>query len=169
MTLSAGVLLFKVVGDDVLQVLIAHMGGPFWEKRDDRAWSIPKGEHEETDDPKTVATREFEEEMGSPLPHGPLIELGTIKQPSGKKVTSFALEADFDATDVQSNLFEMEWPKKSGQFKTFPEIDRAEWFDCATARVKLLKGQVGFLDLLLEHLAEDGRSVVEKSQEGALF
>lgn len=161
---SAGALLFKVVGDGVLQVLIAHMGGPFWEKKDDRAWSIPKGEYGETDNPREVAEREFEEEMGSRLPRGTLMDLGTIKQSSGKNVTVFALEADFDTSKVQSNLFEMEWPRGSGRFESFPEIDRAEWFDCAIARIKLLKGQVEFLDRLLERLADDGRTVVESSQ-----
>lgn len=153
---SAGTMLYQL-DDGVLRVLIAHMGGPLWAKKDERAWSIPKGEYEDGDDPRVAAAREFEEELGSPLPAGELKELGTIKQSSGKLVIAYALEADFDAAGAQSNLFEMEWPRGSGILRSFPEVDRAEWVDCATARVKLVSGQVGFLDRLLEHLRGQGR------------
>lgn len=165
--LSAGTVLYQLK-DDVLWVLIAHMGGPFWARKDNRAWSIVKGEYDEGDDPKAVAAREFEEEMGSPLPNGQLVDLGIVKQPSGKKITAFALQADFDADNIQSNLFEMEWPKGSGKKQSFPEVDRAGWFDCATAREKLLKGQVAILDHLLAYLKEQNITPSETT-ENALF
>ena len=153
---SAGALLFKVLppaGD--VEVLLGHPGGPFWARRDEGAWSIPKGEYGPDEDPRAAAAREFAEELGSPLPSGPLIDLGTVRQPSGKLVTVFAVESDFDATTARSNTFEMEWPPKSGRMGSFPEIDRAEWFDCATARVKLVRGQVEFVDRLLAALGLD--------------
>ncbi|MQA14655.1 MAG: NUDIX domain-containing protein [Pseudonocardiaceae bacterium] len=148
---SAGLLLYRVTGG-VLWVLVAHMGGPFWARKDDRAWSIPKGEYADGDDPEAAAAREFCEEMGSPPPPGQLVSLGTIRQSSGKWITAYAVEADFDAANIRSNEFEMEWPRGSGVVRSFPEVDRAEWVDCATARVKLVAGQVAFLDRLLEHL-----------------
>jgi len=160
MVRSAGILLYQL-DDGVLKVLIAHMGGPFWAKQDDRAWSIPKGEYAEGDDPRPAAAREFGEEMGSPLPAGELVELGMLRQPSGKRITAYALESGFDTSSLRSNLFEMEWPKGSGTLRSFPEVDRAEWFDCATARTKLVSGQVAFLDRLLEYLREQGLTVRE--------
>lgn len=160
MVRSAGTILYEV-DDGVLKVLIAHMGGPFWAKKDARAWSIPKGEYEEGDDPDVAAAREFREEMGSPLPAGEHVSLGTIRQPSGKRITVYAVEAGFDTTSVRSNEFEMEWPRGSGVIRSFPEVDRAEWVDCATARVKLVSGQVAFLDRLLEHLDRQGIAVRE--------
>lgn len=155
MAKSAGMLLYQV-SDGVLWVLIAHMGGPFWARKDERAWSIPKGEYEEGDDPEDAAAREFCEEMGSPPPSGELVSLGTIRHSSGKRITAYAVEAGFDASDIRSNEFELEWPRGSGVMRTFPEVDRAEWVDCATARVKLVSGQVAFLDRLLEHLGQRG-------------
>ena len=170
MVLSAGTLVYRISDSDVLQVLIAHMGGPFWKNKDDHGWSIPKGEYEEGDDPRAVAAREFDEEMGSPLPEGELVELGTVKQPSGKKIIAFAVKSDrFDADNISSNLFEMEWPKGSGRIQSFPEVDRAAWVDCATARTKLVKGQVPFLDRLLEHLERSGVSVSERVEDNVLF
>lgn len=155
MVRSAGMLLYRVDAG-VLWVLIAHMGGPFWAHKDERAWSVPKGEYEEGDDPEAAALREFCEELGSPAPPGQLISLGTIRQSSGKQVTGYAVAADFDTASVQSNEFEMEWPRGSGVTRSFPEVDRAEWVDCATARVKLVSGQVAFLDRLLEWLGRHG-------------
>jgi len=143
---SAGTVLYRVHGG-VLQVLLVHMGGPFWARKDEHAWSIPKGEHGDAEDPRAVAAREFEEELGSPLPDGPEHYLGETRQ-SGKSVAAFARRADFDAASATSNTFEMEWPPRSGRMQAFPEVDRAEWFDLATARVKLVKGQVVFLDRL---------------------
>ncbi len=160
MVSSAGILLYRV-DDRVVRVLIAHMGGPFWARKDNGGWSIPKGEYAEAEEPMAAAAREFAEEMGSPLPAGTLEILGTVRQSSGKRVTAFALAADFDADHIRSNLFELEWPKGSGQLKSFPEIDRAAWFDCATARSKLVKGQVPFLDLLIDKLRARGIDVAE--------
>jgi predicted NUDIX family NTP pyrophosphohydrolase len=147
--LSAGIVLYRVV-DDGLEVLLGHMGGPFWARKDEGAWSIPKGEYAEGEEPRAAATREFHEEMGAPLPEGELVDLGVFKQSSAKQVTAFALEADFDADNIVSNTFETEWPPRSGRLQSFPEIDRAAWFDVETARTKLVKGQVPILDRLTE-------------------
>lgn len=160
MVRSAGTLVYDVDGG-VLKVLIAHMGGPFWARKDERAWSIPKGEYDDGEDPRDAAAREFHEEMGSPLPPGDLVELGSVTQPGGKRITAYALRAHFDTATVRSNLFEMEWPKGSGRMRSFPEVDRAEWVDCAAARTKLVTAQVAFLDRLLEHLAANGLAVRE--------
>jgi predicted NUDIX family NTP pyrophosphohydrolase len=130
------------------------MGGPFWARKDDHAWSIPKGEFLDDEEPHGVAAREFAEELGSPLPDGPEFELGVAVQ-SGKSVTAFARAADFDVSKASSNTFELEWPPKSGRMQSFPEVDRAEWFDLATARHKLVKGQVVFLDRLAARLLVD--------------
>jgi predicted NUDIX family NTP pyrophosphohydrolase len=149
--LSAGLLLYHAE-DDSVEVLIGHPGGPFWARKDDGAWSIPKGEYLEGEDPWQVAQREFEEEIGMPPPKGPRTELGTIKQPSGKVLTVFAVAGTLDVTDAHSNTFELEWPKGSGRIRSFPEIDRVGWFAIPAARTKLLKGHVAFLDRLLQHL-----------------
>ena len=133
------------------------MGGPFWAKKDEGGWSIPKGEYEEgVEDAFAVALREFEEEFGHPVPASKFIELGSAKQPSGKIVTVWAAEGDFDASTATSNTFSMEWPKGSGNVREFPEIDRAGWFDVATARTKVLKGHVVFLERLTEKLKQAG-------------
>lgn len=121
MAVSAGILMYKIDTDGLLHVLIAHMGGPFWAKKDDHAWSIPKGEYGSDEDPKSAAAREFAEEMGSPLPEGVLVDLGVVKQSSAKSVTAYALLADFDADNITSNTFEMEWPPRSGRKQSFPE------------------------------------------------
>jgi predicted NUDIX family NTP pyrophosphohydrolase len=161
MKLSAGLLLYRLSSSGVLEVLIAHAGGPFWARKDDGAWSIPKGEYDEGDDPRTVAFREFEEEIGRPAPTGDVIELGSVKQPSRKIVTVFALEGDVDIKDVRSNTFEIEWPRGSGRMESFPEVDRAEWCSASAARLKLLKGHVAFVDALVEHLRSNGISFAE--------
>jgi predicted NUDIX family NTP pyrophosphohydrolase len=148
--LSAGLLLYRARGG-VVEVLIAHPGGPFWARKDDGAWSIPKGEYDDGDDPWLAAQREFSEELGLPVPAGPRIDFGALKQPSGKVVTTFAVEADLDITEARSNTFELEWPKGSGRMREFPEVDRVGWFPVAQARTKLLKGQRAFLDRLMEH------------------
>ena len=158
--LSAGLLLYRIQ-DDILEVLIVHMGGPFWSRKDLGGWSIPKGEYEENEDPFEVAQREFFEELGSPAPGGGTIHLGQLRQPSGKKITIWAVDSDFNAAGIVSNTFEMEWPKGSGKMQAFPEVDRAEWFDCETSRRKLLKGQVPFLDILKQELAVKGSPVRE--------
>jgi predicted NUDIX family NTP pyrophosphohydrolase len=146
--LSAGLLLYRVAGGDV-EVLIGHPGGPFWARKDDGAWSIPKGEYIEGEDPWTVAQREFEEELGKTAPDGPRIDFAPLKQPSGKVITAFAVRGDLDLDGTYSNTFTLEWPKGSGNVKEFPEIDRVDWFSVDEARSKLLKGQRPLLDLLL--------------------
>ncbi len=148
--LSAGVLLYRVC-DGVVEVLIAHPGGPFWARKDNGVWSIPKGEYTDGEDPWIAAQREFVEELGLPVPAGPRIDLGPLKQPSGKVVTAFAIQSDLDVTDARSNTFELEWPKGSGTMREFPEVDRVGWFAVAQARMKLLKGQRAFLDRLMTH------------------
>jgi predicted NUDIX family NTP pyrophosphohydrolase len=148
---SAGILLYRGRGP-ALRLMLVHPGGPFWAKKDGGAWSIPKGEYEEGDDPLLVASREFEEELGSPAPAGDAIELGELVQPSRKRVTAFALEGDFDPAHLRSNSFEMEWPPKTGRLQSFPEVDRAEWFTVEEARDKILPGQRPFIDRLLERL-----------------
>jgi predicted NUDIX family NTP pyrophosphohydrolase len=148
--LSAGVLLYRV-RDDAVEVLIVHPGGPFWARKDDGVWSIPKGEYTDGEDPWTVALREFSEELGLPAPSGPRLDFGALKQPSGKVVTAFGVRGDLDVTDARSNTFELEWPKGSGRMREFPEVDRVGWFPVAQARSKLLKGQQPFLDRLMTH------------------
>jgi predicted NUDIX family NTP pyrophosphohydrolase len=146
--LSAGLLLYRV-NDGVVEVLIAHPGGPFWARKDDGAWSIPKGEYDHGDDPWAAAQREFEEETGSAPPTGARIDLAPVKQPGGKVVTAFAVPGDLDPAGAHSNTFELEWPRGSGQMRSFPEVDRVEWFPVARARTKLLKGQLDLLDQLM--------------------
>jgi predicted NUDIX family NTP pyrophosphohydrolase len=148
--LSAGLLLYRV-RDDVVEVLIGHPGGPFWARKDDGAWSIPKGEYTDGEDPWAAAQREFEEEIGLPAPPGPRIAFPPLKQPSGKVVTVFAVRGDLDLADAHSNTFELEWPKGSGRIQTFPEVDRVGWFAVAQAKAKLLKGHRPFLDQLMAH------------------
>jgi predicted NUDIX family NTP pyrophosphohydrolase len=153
---SAGILLFRSAPGGT-QVLLVHPGGPFWARKDEGAWSIPKGEYEPDQDPRAAALREFEEELGSPLDpaaRAGLIELGTVRQPGGKFVTAWAAPGDLDPETVTSNTFEMQWPPRSGQLKQFPEIDRAGWFGVEQARTKLLRGQVPFLDALLAALSQ---------------
>jgi predicted NUDIX family NTP pyrophosphohydrolase len=148
---SAGILLYRRAGEEP-EVLLVHPGGPFWARRDDGAWSIPKGEYEEGEDPRASALREFEEETGTALAATDLIELGSVRQKGGKVVAAWAAEGDLDAAAVRSNTFTMEWPPRSGRTAEFPEIDRAEWFDVEAARRKLIGAQAGLLDRLLERL-----------------
>src|SRR5690242_4609491 len=122
------------------------MGGPFWIRKDEGAWSVPKGEHDPSEEPLAAAVREFREELGCPPPPGTLRNLGTVRQPSGKRLTVFALRGDLDATAIVSNTFELEWPRGSGRVRSFPEIDRAAWFALPDARRALTRGQVPFLD-----------------------
>ena len=149
--MSAGLLLYRRVGDGV-DVLIGHPGGPFWARKDEAAWSIPKGEYPDDEDPWAAAQREFVEEIGLPVPAGPPVALPPVKQSGGKVVTAFAVEGDLDVTDSTSNTFEMEWPKGSGRMREFPEIDRVAWCSVAEARAKLLKGQRPLLVALIAHL-----------------
>ena len=154
-THSAGLLLYRRTADGI-EVLLGHMGGPYFARRDAGGWSIPKGLYEPDEQPLAAARREFEEELGSPAPvDGQLIELGTVRQRSGKLVTAWAIETDFDASTVVSNTFELEWPPKSGRRQSFPEIDRAGWFDVETARAKMVAGQAELLDRLLDQISKN--------------
>ncbi len=148
---SAGVLVYRGRGADV-EVLLGHMGGPFWARRDEGAWSLPKGEHGPDEDPRAAARREYAEELGLEVPEAEFVELGSVRQSGGKVVTAFAVEGDFDPATAVSNTFTLEWPPRSGQMQEFPELDRVAWFDVSTARMKLVKGQVAFLDRLLERV-----------------
>jgi predicted NUDIX family NTP pyrophosphohydrolase len=146
---SAGILLHRISGG-APEVLLVHPGGPFWARRDAGAWSIPKGEYEDGDDPLAAALREFEEETGTALEAGELRDLGEVKQKGGKVVRAWAAEGDIDAGTVRSNTFTMEWPPRSGRTAEFPEVDRAGWFALDEAREKLNPAQAEFLDRLLE-------------------
>ena len=147
---SAGVLLYRRAGRR-LEVLLAHPGGPFWKNKDDGAWSIPKGEYGENEDPLAAAKREFAEETGLSLP-GDFIPLGEVRQPGGKVVTAWAVEREFDVAQLRSNTFSMPWPPGSGKSQEFPEIDRVAWFSVDDARRRILKGQTELLDRLVQHL-----------------
>lgn len=149
--LSAGLLLYRSVGGKT-EVLLVHPGGPFWARRDDGAWSVPKGEYGPNEDPLGAAIREFKEELGLDPPGDPPVFLGELRQPGGKRVSAWALEGDLDVEAVHSNTFTMEWPSGSGVPREFPEVDRAGWFGLEAARRKLLPGQVGFVDRLSELL-----------------
>jgi len=151
--LSAGLLLYRFNNASV-EVLIGHPGGPFWAKKDDGAWSIPKGEYVEGEDPWLAARREFEEELGKPPPDGPRVDFAPLKQPSGKIITAFAVRGDLDLTGTASNTFTLEWPKGSGNVREYPEIDRANWFSVVEARSKLLKGQRPLLDRLMDAVGD---------------
>ena len=153
MKTSAGILLHRAGGAG-REVLIGHMGGPFWAKKDAGGWSIPKGEYDPGEDPFAVACREFEEELGTPVPAADFLPLGELRTTSSKVLTVWAAEGDLDAGTCVSNTFELEWPPRSGRIQEFPEIDRAAWFPVDEARSKLVKGQVGFLDRLVERLTK---------------
>jgi predicted NUDIX family NTP pyrophosphohydrolase len=129
-------------------VLLVHPGGPFWARKDLGAWSIPKGELDGDEEPSACARREFTEETGTALPEGALDDLGTVKLKSGKLVYAFAVAGDLDPETLLSNTFELEWPPRSGRMQTFPEVDRAGWFDLAAAREKLNPAQAAFVDRL---------------------
>jgi predicted NUDIX family NTP pyrophosphohydrolase len=152
---SAGLLLFRQRNG--LEVLLGHPGGPFWRNKDQGAWSIPKGLIAPGEAPDVAAHREFAEETGH-RPTGNTISLGTAKQPGGKLVHIWAMEGDWSPADLRSNTFELEWPPRSGRIQTFPEIDRAAWFGVAEARMRMLKGQVTFIDRLLEAVGKAAHS-----------
>ncbi len=143
---SAGVLLYRKKNKG-LEVLLVHPGGPFWKNKDEGAWSIPKGEFDETEEPFVAALREVKEEMGLEL-KGNFIELTPVKQKSGKLVYAWALEHDFDPLEIKSNTFEIEWPPRSGKKQKFPEIDKAEWFDIKAATKKIIAAQIHLLEEL---------------------
>ena len=144
---SAGLLVFRR-REGGLQVLLAHMGGPLWARRDSRAWSVPKGEYVPPEEARAAAAREFEEELGLVPPDGPCLALGEVVQRSGKTVTVWAVEGDLDPGRIVPGTFEMEWPRGSGTVRVFPEIDRVDWFTPEQARGRLVAGQEVFLDRL---------------------
>ena len=153
--LSAGILLYRRHQPE-LEVFLVHPGGPFWSKKDGGAWSIPKGEYLEGDEPIAAARREFHEETGFPLPDGALRPLGEVRLVSRKTISAWALEGECDARAIHSNPFSMEWPPKSGKMQEFPEVDRAEWFPLSKAREKIHPVQGEFLDRLIQIIDVDG-------------
>ncbi|HEU5029119.1 MAG TPA: NUDIX domain-containing protein [Spirillospora sp.] len=153
---SAALLLYRLTDEAGLELLIAHMGGPFWANKEARGWSIPKGEYEDGEDSLDAALREFHEEMGSPAPRGEMTALGECRQPSGKIITTYAIEGDFDLAQFRSNTFEMEWPKGSGKVQEFPEVDRAAWVPFDRAGELLLKGHVPIITALRDRLVTQG-------------
>jgi len=142
---SAGILLYRRT-QGRLQVLLVHPGGPYWAKKDAGAWTIPKGEHADDEDPEHAARREFAEETGATLPNDALTDLGEIKQKSGKRVRAYAVQGDFDPKELVSNTFELEWPPRSGRRVVVPEVDRAEWFDLDEAAERILEAQRPLLE-----------------------
>ena len=152
---SAGILLYRIDSGRI-EVFLVHPGGPFWAKKDDGVWSIPKGEFADGEEPLEAAKREFQEETSFSV-EGTFIPLNPVKQPSGKTVYAWAVEGDIDPRAVRSNSFSMEWPKGSAKTKSFPEIDRADWFDLDTAKIKILKGQLGLLEQLSRKLSQPNR------------
>jgi predicted NUDIX family NTP pyrophosphohydrolase len=154
---SAGILLFRIRAE-VVEVLLGHPGGPLFASRDDGVWTIPKGEYLPDEEPLAAARREFHEEIGTPPPDGEPVPLGQTLQSNGKVTTVWAVEGDLDVRSISCNLFEMEWPPRSGRVQSFPELDRAAWFDVHTARRKAFPSQGPFLDRLLAHLR--GRAVL---------
>ena len=154
---SAGILLYRH-REGTLEVLLVHPGGPMWAKRDAGAWSIPKGEYEPGEEPLGAAAREFAEELGSPPPDGEPIDLGQVRQRSGKVVTAWGLHGDLDATTIVSNTCMVQWPPRSGRQIEIPEVDRAEWFDMAAAREKINPAQVALLERLHSAVAQGSAS-----------
>ncbi|MGR8933384.1 MAG: NUDIX domain-containing protein [Gammaproteobacteria bacterium] len=150
---SAGILLYRHTGGSI-EVLLAHPGGPYWKNKDLGAWSIPKGEYQGDESPEDAARREFFEETGLAVT-GELIELGTVKQPSGKRIIAYAAEGDCSPSERVSNTFALEWPPKSGVVQQFPEIDSVAWFSVPIAAKKIIKGQKDFLQILCEKLDLD--------------
>ena len=155
---SAGILMFKVDGGE-LRVLLVHPGGPLFTKRDAGWWSIPKGEYTDDEDAVVAAVRELREETGAEIETARLVDLGSVRQKSGKVVSAWGVEADFDVTTLVSNLFELEWPPRSGVMREYPEVDRGEWFGAQAARAKINSAQAAFIDRLEAWLAERGPEV----------
>jgi predicted NUDIX family NTP pyrophosphohydrolase len=146
---SAGILLHRRRGDE-LEVLLVHPGGPFWARRDEGAWSIPKGEYLQGEEPLVAARREFEEELGAAPPAGQAADLGEVRQKGGKQVRAWAMAGDLDPATIVSNTFELEWPPRSGRRIDVPEVDRAEWFGLEAARAKINPAQAALLDRLAQ-------------------
>jgi predicted NUDIX family NTP pyrophosphohydrolase len=154
---SAGLLPYRVVDNEALDLFLVHPGGPLWASRDEHAWSVAKGEYDEDEDALAAAEREFAEEVGVRPPSGERVDLGEVRQASGKLVCAWAVEApQFRVANVQSNEFELEWPPKSGRRQLFPEVDRAEWMTAVSARRRLVKAQIVFVDRLVRRLQLTG-------------
>ena len=154
---SAGILLYRL-NARLPEFFLVHPGGPFWAKKDLGAWSIPKGEFEKDEDPLAAAKREFHEETGTLL-SGNFLELTPVTQKAGKVIFAWAAQGDIDAAEVQSNSFKLEWPPKSGSFKSFPEVDKAEWFDAETAMKKINPAQISFITELMNKLKMPSESM----------
>jgi len=154
--MSAGLVVYRVRADTGLEVLLVHPGGPLWARKDDGAWSIPKGEIGEHEDPERRAEIEFAEELGQPPPAGRRVDLGEVRQAGGKRVRAWAVAGDLDVTTVTSNLVEMRWPPRSDTVVVFPEVDRAAWWPLGEARHKMLGGQVPLLERLVRLLDGGG-------------
>ena len=152
---SAGILVFRLLKNKA-QFFLVHPGGPFWINKDAGAWTIPKGEYDLDEEPLAAAIREFAEETGHII-SGNFIPLTPVIQKGGKQVDAWALEGDIDATKIRSNSFKIEWPPKSGNWKSYPEIDKAQWFDINTAKEKINAAQVAFLDEVVEKIASSGK------------
>lgn len=151
MSRSAGLLLYRWSDGGELEVMLGHMGGPYWARKDAGAWSIPKGGREEGETSLEAARREFEEEIGRPAPDGEPLALGEVRQSGGRKIVeAWAIECDMDVSEIDSAAFEMEWPPRSGKLREFPELDRAEWFGVEAARERIVRAQAAFLDRLAE-------------------
>lgn len=161
--LSAGILVYRKT--NIIEVFLVHPGGPFWAKKDAAAWSIPKGEYSEDEDPLVAAKREFKEETGQVAPEGQLVDLGEFKVSSSKTVHAWAVEGEINPKHVKSNMFEMEWPPKSGTKQEFPEVDKAGWFPLAQAVPKIVKGQIPIVEKLAEVLGEEISMQVASSKE----
>lgn len=167
---SAGLLVYRMKNGR-LEVLIVHPGGPFFAKKDDGIWTIPKGLYDNGENALDAAAREFEEEVGVPAPKGTYIELGEIKRKDGKHIKAWALEGDIDEKNINSNTFELEWPPRSGKMREFPEVDRAQWLDLGSAAKKLQSAQVEFLHRLASKLGVDFDSAQSKAspKQNSLF
>lgn len=167
---SAGIIVYRTKNGEP-EVLLAHMGAPWWAKKDIGAWTIPKGEVEESEDPFQTAKREFGEELGLPLPDGQFIELGSIEQNNNKTVTAWAVAADMDVSEIKSNTFKAEWPPKSGKTQEFPEIDKAAWFSLAKAAQKSVKGQAELFERLANilHVPFGSEEIPKPPAQGSLF
>lgn len=163
---SAGILLYRMT-DGILEVLLVHPGGPLWAKKDVGAWSIPKGEFDETEDPFEAALREYREEVGQAI-NGKMIQLSPIKQKSGKVVYAWAAEGNIDPKSIKSNTFELEWPPRSGKKQRVPEIDKAEWFSVPTAKTKINKSQSALIDELITRLNLSPSQIRDKPNKGSV-
>lgn len=159
---SAGILVYRKTGNGI-EVMLGHPGGPYWAKKDKGSWSIPKGVYKDNEAPLEAAKREFREEIGQACPEGEFIDLGSIKLASGKIISAWAIEGDLDVSIIKSNLFELEWPPKSGQLQQYPEIDQANWYPIDKAPEKLHKGQSEFIGRLAEKLGTKLQPLPEQS------